>query len=213
LKFNNATWSCMSTKRSSVRRDSGRPRGAPIESVVLLRTLEELAVAGIDGLSIERIAKRAEVNKTSVYRRWPTREALIVAALESVLDNVAAEVPDTGSLAGDLKALVSPIAATVSDPIGKALVRAAFSESSASAVSALATKKLAEHTENPVRELVARAKARGEWRTGVKGDQLIFTLVGAILHRVMLEHAPISQRWLDGLIDLILHGVAPRSSR
>ena len=65
-------------------------------------------------------------------------------------------------------------------------------------------------TSAPVRALVARAKARGEWRAGVQGEQLMFLLVGALIHRALLEHEELSARWLTALVDLVLHGVTPR---
>jgi len=200
----------MQGKKRGPRRDAGRARGAPIEEAVLTRTLEELASAGLEGLSVERIARRAEVNKTSVYRRWPTRGALVAAALEGVAGNVAAQLPDTGSLRGDLLGLLEQVAGLVGHATGRAVVRAAFSESSESEVAALAARRLKQQATGPVRVLVARARARGEWRAGVKGEQLIFTLVGAIIHRAMLEHGEISKRWLASLVDLVLLGVLPR---
>jgi AcrR family transcriptional regulator len=177
---------------------------------VLTQALEELAEAGLEGFSVERVARRAEVNKTSVYRRWPTREALVAAALEGVLGSVAARVPDTGTLRGDLLGLLEPVAAFLSARTGQAVLRAALSESSASSVAALAARLLTQQTVNPVVALVARARRRGEWRGGVSGEQLVFTLVGAVMHRAMLEHRPLSKRWLASLVDLVLVGVAPR---
>lgn len=192
------------------RRDAGRARGAPIAEAVLTRTLEELATAGLEGLSVERIARRAEVNKTSVYRRWPTREALVAAALEGILDDVASNVPDTGSLRGDLLGLLGRVARFVGQPAGRAVVRAALSESAEASVAALAAARLSQQAGGPVRDLVARARARGEWRRGVSAEQLVSMLVGAILHRAMLEHGSLTKRWLGSLVDLALHGVLPR---
>lgn len=179
---------------------------------VLTRTLEELATAGLEGLSVERIARRAEVNKTSVYRRWPTREALVAAALEGILEDMGSQVPDTGSLRGDLLGLLGPLMEFMGSPTGRAVVRAALSESAASSVAELASRRLKQQSKSPVRALVARARARGEWRAGVKGEQFVFALVGAILHRAMLEHAGLTRRWLGSLVDLMLLGVLPREA-
>jgi len=57
----------------------------------------------------------------------------------------------------------------------------------------------------------ARAETRGEWREGVSAEQVIHTLVGAILHRALLEHAPMTRRWLEGAVDIVLLGVVPRA--
>lgn len=192
------------------RRDAGRARGAPIAEAVLARTLEELATVGLEGLSVERIARQAEVNKTSIYRRWPTREALVAAALAGVLDSVSARAPDTGSLRGDLLGLLEPIVDFVGQATGRAVVRAALAESAESGVAGLAAQRLSQQASGPVRALMTRARARGEWRAGASGEQLIFALVGAVIHRAMLEHGAITKRWLGSLLDLVLLGVLPR---
>jgi AcrR family transcriptional regulator len=191
------------------RRDAGRPRGAPIAGAVLTRTLEELSVRGLEGLSVERIARRAEVNKTSVYRRWPTREALVAAALEGVLDGVEARLPDTGSLRGDLLGLLEQVAGLLGRPVGRAVARAAMSEAAGFAAAELAARRLASPPPEGIRALVARARARGEWRPGVDPHLLLSTLVGAVLHRALLERAPLERRWLEALVGLVLGGASP----
>jgi AcrR family transcriptional regulator len=195
----------------TVRRDRGRPRGAVVVDRVLAATLSELARVGIDGLSVDQVATLASVNKTSVYRRWPTREALVAAALGRVLERTAAQFPDTGSLAGDLMALLTPLMQMISAPPGRALLRAGLSEHSTSAMAALAAEAIASPTTNPLHGMVERAQRRGEWRTGVRPDYLISMLVGAMIHRAMLEHAPLSTEWLAANLDIALYGVLPRA--
>ena len=56
------------------------------------------------------------------------------------------------------------------------------------------------------------ARERGEWRAGVSGEQQVFALVGAVIHRAMLEHGEITKRWLGSLVDLVLFGVLPREA-
>lgn len=202
----------MSRPKRVARRDAGRARGAPIVDAVLTHTLEELATSGLEGLSVERIARKAEVNKTSVYRRWPTRDALVAAALEGVLTQLSAQHIDTGTLRGDLLATLEPVALMLEQPLGRAVLRAAFAESSSSAVSAMASRLMAQQATNPVKAFVSRAKKRGEWSSKARGEQLVFMLVGAVMHRTMLEHQPVQGRWLHELVDLALQGVTPRNN-
>lgn len=195
------------------RRDAGRARGESIAHSVLLCTLQELAEVGLRELSVERVAQRAQVNKTSVYRRWPTKDALVVAALEGVLSSVSANVPDTGSLRGDLLALIGMVAGFAGEPLGVAVLRAALSEQASSGVAALASRSLVSNTSSPLKHLVARARKRSEWRMGVDAEQLVFTMVGAIIHRALLEHRPMPKVWLEQLVDLLLTGVLPRPTK
>lgn len=197
----------MSTRdpvRGPARRDAGRPRGANVTSAVLAAVRAELAESGTDGLSVERVARRAEVNKTSVYRRWPTREALIAAAMEGLLDDFGAS-PDTGSLRGDLLALAAPIADLAARPDGVALLRAALGASGD--VGDIASRRVADRVA-PVSGIAERARARGEWRDGVDPRQAVFTLVGAIVHRTLLEHDDPTGEWLERLVDLLHGGIS-----
>ena len=193
----------------SPRRDAGRPRGAPILDSILGQTLEEIAAHGIEGLSIDRIARAAEVNRSSVYRRWPTRGALVAAALERVLGDVSASLPDTGSLVSDLRAVVGSVARLLEQPLGRALLRAALSEAAAPAVTALASRTLEQQLDGPAHAIVERARRRGEWRPGVPAEMLSL-LVGAVMHRAMLERRPVSSVWIRQLVDLVVEGVRPR---
>src|SRR3954469_286453 len=78
----------------------GRPRDARCDHAILEATLE-LLVGGIGNLSIDAVAARARVGKATIYRRWATKEALVLEALGS--DTVTISAPDTGTLRGDLE--------------------------------------------------------------------------------------------------------------
>jgi AcrR family transcriptional regulator len=80
----------------------GRPRSERRSAAVIAAALTEIAERGIAGMSIESVAARAGVSKVTVYRRWPDKIALGLAALESLPE---LEVPDTGTLVDDLREL------------------------------------------------------------------------------------------------------------
>lgn len=196
-----------SPKRKTKRRDAGRPRGEPIEAAVLARTLEEILEHGIDGVSVDRIARDAEVNKTSVYRRFGTREGLIAAALERVAGDVSAKLADQGSLRNDLRHLAEHVAALLGSPLGKCLARAALSSAADSEVAALASREM-QRPRAAALAMVTRARARGEWRSDVAPEVVLAALVGGMLHRALLERAPLSRSFLQQLVDMLARGVA-----
>jgi AcrR family transcriptional regulator len=179
----------------------------------MMCTLDELATHGLSELSVERIAEAAEVNKTTVYRRWPTREALIAGALEYVMFDLEERLVDTGSLRGDLLALAEAVAEFMSLPSGRALARAALAEPSASAIAALAAEQLNRGAAVPVLQLIERARKRGEWKTKAPPQAALSMLVGAIFHRTMLERQPTKGPWLNGVVDLIVVGVSALAPR
>lgn len=194
-----------SKKKQTPRRDAGRPRGEPIEAALLARTLEELAEHGIEGASVDRIARAAEVNKTSVYRRFGTREALIAAALERVAGDVGAKLSDQGSLRKDLELIAGEVASLLRAPMGLSLAHAAFSESSGSALAALAAREMNKPRAAAL-AMVERARSRGEWRRGVAPEVVLAALVGALLHRALLERAPLTPAFIRQVVDLVANG-------
>jgi AcrR family transcriptional regulator len=183
-----------------------RPRGGAVVEAVLTQTLTELADHGPDGLNIDRIARQAQVNRTTIYRRWPTREELIRAALSHSL-HAFDPIPDTGSLRGDLRMIAQQIDRLIDAPHGQALLRAAASPASGDTIARFAAQAATAATRRPARQLSERARARGEWQANITPEQVIFTLVGAIWHRRSLEGHRIDNAWLDPLLDLLTRGV------
>src|SRR5262249_15321156 len=116
------------------RKGTGRPRakppqvrGEPMVRTVLGVTLDELARRGFAALRVEDVADRACVNKTTVYRRWPTKSALVRAALLTIGgDEVCA--PDTGSLRGDLLQIGHQMVEIATSPRGRSIIRMILAE-------------------------------------------------------------------------------------
>ncbi|CAN5210365.1 TetR/AcrR family transcriptional regulator [soil metagenome] len=81
-----------------------RRRGAALEEALLSAALDELLETGYSGLTIERVAERAGTSRHVVYRRWGNREELVLAALKWDAARDVVEIPDTGSLRGDVLA-------------------------------------------------------------------------------------------------------------
>ena len=110
----------MAGRKLRAKRAQARRRGAALEDAILRATLDELAESGYAGLTMDRVAQRAGTNKNAIYRRWPSRAALGVAAYrQSTLSDQV--MPDTGSLRGDALALLRRANRTWSSPAGKIL--------------------------------------------------------------------------------------------
>src|SRR3978361_1317186 len=116
--------SMASETKPRTRRTEGvrvKGRAARVVSDVLTATAEELSRVGYAALRVEDVAARSGVNKTTIYRRWPTKPELVGAALRSVWETP--EVPDTGSLRSDFVASLSKSATFAMSPIGRGLTR------------------------------------------------------------------------------------------
>ncbi|TMK61041.1 MAG: TetR/AcrR family transcriptional regulator, partial [Actinobacteria bacterium] len=96
-------------------RGPGRPRDASRDRAILAAALQILQEEGYRGLTIDGVAARAGVGRPTIYRRWPSKPALVVAALVEAAE-LALPVRDTGSLRGDLIAVQRRQVALMNSP-------------------------------------------------------------------------------------------------
>jgi AcrR family transcriptional regulator len=101
-----------------VKPEAQRRRGAVLEEAILDAAAEELGERGYGGFTMERVAKRAGTNKNALYRRWPNRAALGLDAYRRLV-RTTAEVPDTGTLRGDMLELLRLANRHWSSPYGE----------------------------------------------------------------------------------------------
>jgi len=184
-------------------------RGSRVVERVLTATLRELARIGYGALSIEEVAAAAGVNKTTVYRRWPTRAALVRAALDSVSEQVTCN-PNTGSLRADLLSTARSIIAFASSPEGHSVISMVFAEGMEPELARIASSLRREHDAVP-KAMIEAAVKRGELAKGADALLLMETLFGSIVHRMFLTQQPVDGAFLARLIDLLLLGAAGKS--
>jgi AcrR family transcriptional regulator len=103
----------MSTTRQNTQHPAnraGRPRDPSLDQAILRAALDGLADLGYDRLSMDEIAARAHAGKAALYRRWPSKAAVVVAALIAWREQAAPlKTPDTGTLKGDIEAIIAAI--------------------------------------------------------------------------------------------------------
>ncbi|MGV9611735.1 TetR/AcrR family transcriptional regulator [Nocardia xishanensis] len=166
-------------------------RSARVRDAVRAATLAELAEHGYQGLGVDAVAQRSGVHKTTVYRRWGSPEGLIADAL----DLAAAEpwpIPDTGTLAGDLRALTELVRTGFADPeagpVATAFIAAAMQNPAAA--TALHDFYRARHRQSA--EIVRRAVLRGELDPGVDAEQVVRFAVAPIFYRLFISREPVT---------------------
>ncbi|KAA2255210.1 TetR/AcrR family transcriptional regulator [Solihabitans fulvus] len=170
---------------------AGRPRDRAVDDAIRLAVFELIAEQGYQAVTMEGIAARSGVAKQTVYRRYSGRgQALVGALTEHGARHIP--VPDTGTLAGDLAALLRDTFDSLTAGIG-AVLRAVIAETLHD--EALAELYRREHVElrrDVVRELLARARARGE--IGPADDEFLVDLVfGPMWYRLLIGHAPLTE--------------------
>ncbi|WP_272459853.1 TetR/AcrR family transcriptional regulator [Polyangium jinanense] len=186
-------------------------RGEPVVRGVLAAALEVLAEVGYEALRIEDVAARARVNKTTVYRRWPTKQDLVRAAVRSITVDRAI-TPNTGSLRGDLLLIARQIAAQASSPEVQGLRRLLFGEDRDAETVAIA-QSLRESMEALPRPVIEAAEARGELAPGIDANLIFRSLAATIHHRLGMERRPIDEGFLAQLVELLLTGALAPDKR
>jgi AcrR family transcriptional regulator len=195
--------------------EQGRRRRGPsprVRADALAAALAELAEGGFAALSLERVARRAGVHKTTLYRRWGTREELVLEAmLERAADRIS--VPDTGSLREDLLELARTAAANAAAPEVAAMARAVAAESPHDSKLAAANRRF--WTERLALDavIVERAIERGEVAAETNAQRVIEAVLGPIHLRLLLTGEAVDRSFLETIVELVVDGVAPRGQR
>ncbi|MEO8878416.1 MAG: TetR/AcrR family transcriptional regulator [Polyangiaceae bacterium] len=180
-------------------------------NAVLSAARKELARIGYRGLRIEDVALRAKVNKTTIYRRWPTKVELVRETLRSMVEEHDKPIA-TGTLRGDLMAVAHGMLAFLRSASGQALVRMMMTEGTEADLREIVD-SLRRDKESSAEKVFERAKQRGEIRKDVDCEMMLCTMVGSLHHKMFALGISPSQTDLDALVDLILYGVAPRAAK
>jgi AcrR family transcriptional regulator len=187
----------------------GRPRSKKARESILHAAADLLLTRGLGAVSMDAIAEHAEVSKATIYRWWPTKEALALDALYNQWAEPTAEPTDTGSILGDLLALLRPWAKVVrtrpyAPVIGTFITKAHTDPSFAAEYVA----RVVMPRRDRARSVFVRAIDRGEIPTGVDVDVALDLLYGALYHRLLHGHARLTDRFVADVVDMTLHGVA-----
>ena len=186
-------------------------RGDRLVANVLEATLVELSRTGFENISVENVAELAQVNKTTIYRRWPTPEKLVHAALLRVASE-GITVPDTGRLRADLSKLVEMLRVVLSSPHNLALLRMHFGGTMQSDLAALAL-SIQRQKDEQMKAVFVRAVERGELPESTDIDLLYDTLVGAFFYLAVFGGKQRSAARMVEAVDLILNGARNATGR
>jgi AcrR family transcriptional regulator len=177
-----------------------------VRAAAIAATLAELAESGYLALSLENVARRAGVHKTTLYRRWGTREELV---LEAMLDRASERipVPDTGSFRQDLLELARTAAANAATPEVAAMARAVAGQASHDSRLAAANRRFWDERLTMDGVIVERAIQRGEIAPGTDPRRVIESVLGPIHLRLLLTGEPIDDEFLQTIVDVVVDGV------
>jgi AcrR family transcriptional regulator len=175
-----------------------RPGGrtARTRAAVFDATLAELADRGWDQVSVETIALRAGVHKTTVYRRWGSKEQLVAEALQAAADR-RIQLPDTGDVDRDLRALARAVLAVLTSRDGAATVRALVAGAQDSPAVGRVGRRFWAARLAQVGPIVERAVTRGQLPSKTNVSELIKHVAAPLFYRLLVTAEPLTQATAD----------------
>jgi AcrR family transcriptional regulator len=183
----------------------GPSRSEVARREALAATADLIAERGVDNLTIEDVAARSGVAKTTIYRHWPGRGPLIIDAVRSCWAHLP--TPDTGDLRTDLvrlfEGMVRVDLSSLAGRIMPSLLGAAARDPELDRL----TRELSEERARPVREILGRAVARGELSDAVDEEVALGLVVGPLLYRKVHRRLPLTAEYLEACIDAAVAGL------
>lgn len=186
-------------------RRRGRPRSASAHRAVLDATLEIFAADGFRGLTIEEVAHRAGVAKTTVYRWWPSKSALLLEAIATVRQQAA--VPDTGSIRGDTVAHLREFIHLHTDPRVVRMLADLLAETARSPDLLELRPRFAATQREPLRQALQRGVARGELPADIDYELAMDLLLAPIINRALATGGALHPELAERLVDYVLDGL------
>jgi len=178
-----------------------RRRGDALLEAIYAAVMEELAEVGYAALSIERVAERARTGKASIYRRWPTRLELVLAAIDTVMPRYD-DLPDTGNVRDDLLVVLRRIAAIMGSRAGAAAK--ACVEGTDDELASAVRERLLPPRKAMMLAILQRAADRGEIRPEAVTQRMAET-GPMLLHGELLQRgAPITDDAVVEIVDQVL---------
>jgi AcrR family transcriptional regulator len=187
-----------------------RRRGSTLENALLDATWEELQSVGYAKLTMERVADRAQTSRAVIYRRWPSRHALVIAAILHQQPTGPRRVPDTGNLRDDVLAVMRQASRRIAT-IGPGTVVGLLNDILADDTSDAIIDRLASGGGEVINQLITRAAGRGQARDHVH-PRVARLPLDLLRHELLLSHHAPSTQTLQEIVDQIfLPLVAPES--
>jgi AcrR family transcriptional regulator len=188
------------------RRGRGRPRDPETDTRIIQAASDLMLRRGFDRMTVDDVASAAGVGKATVYRRWPSKEDLAVAAMEALYTDEIPE-PDTGSIVGDLRATFRSVLMFANSPAGLAYLLTAITEAVRDERIAAIYREAIERAEAKARRMYERAIARGEIRADIDLDYCVQWLGGMLASRRITNRPMPRVDEADSLVDMVLRGI------
>jgi AcrR family transcriptional regulator len=204
----------MSDSTGVERKRRGRPRSERARKAVLDAAAELLLARGLEAVTMDAVAERAGVSKATIYRWWPTKQTLALDALYREWDTSRSAPRDTGSLRGDLLAALRPWLRRVRvHPYGRVIAALVVEAQSDPAFAAVYHARFVQPRREPGRVILQRAVDRGEIPADTDPEVALDLIYGALFHRILHLHAPLTDNFTQQVVDTTLAGLRHRTDQ
>lgn len=180
----------------------GRPRAEGLDQALLDVTLELAGEVGMNGMSMDDLAQRAGVSKATIYRRWPSKERLVLDALNQAMRPF--DLIDTGSLRGDLDDYLRELARRMTEGKASDVLPDLIAASVRDANLRMSLDEYIRYRRQPLSTLLGRAVERGELAHDADLEVLIDALIGPIVYRRLLSHDPLDADFVARLVRTVV---------
>jgi AcrR family transcriptional regulator len=181
----------------------GRPRDPSRDGVIRAAILRLLADVGYGALTMDAVAAEAGVGKATIYRRWRTKQDLVVDTIAE-LNRVDAMPPDTGSLEDDLRVMLRSLVGVIRGPVGAATLSLLSTVPHQPALAEAFRAGPVGVWRDAFGEVWARAGARGELHPGVDVALAAETTSALIVQRWLLTGDPVDDAYADVVLEKVL---------
>jgi AcrR family transcriptional regulator len=186
-------------------RARGRPRSEKAQRAILAAAAQLIETGGVGAVTIEAVARRAGVGKPTVYRSWPNREALAMAALMASAERVPG-IRQTASVRDDLVAQLEQVVRVFATPRGRTVALMVASSESDSELAKAFRNQVMQASRESGRALLERAADEGAIAATTPIDVVLDMIYGAIFYRLLMGHARIDPGFAKELVDTALGG-------
>jgi AcrR family transcriptional regulator len=186
----------------------GRPRDRRIDDAVLRATVDLIGTTHYADLSVDAIARQAGTSKPAIYRRWPSKAHLVHEAVFPV--DEATDLPDTGSLVGDVREILRRTVDVLTTPAARAAIPGLVGEMAADlTLHAALLERFGATLSRGLTDRLRDAATRGEVRPEVTAADLTEAVAGIAFLALLTRGAALDHEWVDRTTMLITRGICP----
>ncbi|MCU0308918.1 MAG: TetR/AcrR family transcriptional regulator [Thermoleophilia bacterium] len=196
----------MADQLTAVPPRRGRPRDPDVDVQAMRAARELLVEGGYPSVTFGEVARRGRVGRNGLYLRWPDRERLLADAVSDALATPP-QSPDTGSLRGDLLAIMEAKVERLRDGDRRAFMRALMQEiGRRPALASVYRRRVVAPWRRAIGQAIGRGVARGEIGADVDADLVAEALSGPLVIRTLITEAPLGPDLAADAVDLVIAG-------